>query len=154
MAAHFFRLGPANCCAENRTGFLSSRRIIGEDGVNRRSLRQLERSSAIMKNHKSATQWPLSKRPHLNSESALARTGNCEKTITSQINPLSLTPHPTQEMISAAIAVLKHELKLTPRQPSVLRRPTGDQTRLEVRHHGVIRRHDGHDYCASCGFGM
>ncbi|MCX6853329.1 MAG: helix-turn-helix transcriptional regulator [Verrucomicrobia bacterium] len=73
-----------------------------------------------MKNHKSATQWPLSKRPHLNSESALARMGDGEVLNARQNALLPLPPHLTQEMTSAAIAVIQNKLNLTPRQSEVL----------------------------------
>ncbi len=73
-----------------------------------------------MKSHTNADQHQPSKptRPH--SKSILTRTGNGEKTIARHIGVLSLTSNPTQDMISTAIAVLKHDLKLTPRQAEVL----------------------------------
>jgi len=88
-----------------------------------------------MKTHTTANLEQSSNLTRLSSESALARTGNCEKTITSQIDRLSLPPHPTQEMIAAAIAVLKHKLKLTPRQAEVLYWMSEGKTNEEI---GII----------------
>ena len=73
-----------------------------------------------MKSHITADLHQHSKLTRPYSKRTLARTGNGEKTITRHVEDLSSPPHPTQEMISATIAVLKHELKLTPRQAEVL----------------------------------
>jgi DNA-binding CsgD family transcriptional regulator len=73
-----------------------------------------------MKNHKSTTQWPLSKRPPLDSESDLARTGDGEVLNARQSVVLPLPPNHTQEMTHSAIAVIQNKLNLTPRQSEVL----------------------------------
>jgi DNA-binding CsgD family transcriptional regulator len=61
--------------------------------------------------------------------------GDGEKMNVVHIEDLSLLSHPTQEMITSAIAVLKHELKLTPRQAEVLYWMAEGKTNEEI---GII----------------